>query len=116
MDYDDGITNTILFTRRGPMHPQGLGQMGTVAAGEDAATATATAAISNFMTSNQTPDRGMPSSTLWRAHAIQTAPIGPLAPRGDREAIQHGRFLLHPQCPHVLCRYLRLRKQQLCDI
>jgi hypothetical protein len=78
MDYDDGITNTVSFTRSGPMHLQGLSQTGAVAAGEDAATVTATAAISNCMTSNQTPGRGMPSSTLWRAHAIRTVPIAPV--------------------------------------
>ncbi len=36
----------------------------------------------------------------------------PLAPRKDGEAVQHGRFRLHLQRPHVLCRYLRLREQQ----
>jgi hypothetical protein len=61
----------------GPMHPQGLGQMGAVTAGEDVATAMATAAISTCTTSSQTGGRGMPSSMLWRTHAIQTAPIVP---------------------------------------
>ncbi len=36
----------------------------------------------------------------------------PLAPQRDGEAVQHGRFRLHPQRPHVLCRYLRLLEQQ----